>query len=125
MRSIFAVRETASQSTIDSEGFKGGTHGSPIMPRDQVSRTAHVGLDNSNRLLIDLLSQPIGNHNFADTVTSRALQKLNANGPQDKSSAEHHCHMFSKGLRTRRNLVLATWNWKQKLSRIDRIKANI
>ena len=31
-----------SQSTIVSEGFKGGTRGSPIMPRDAVSRTANV-----------------------------------------------------------------------------------
>ena len=30
------------QSTIDSEGFKGGTWGAPIMPRDAVSRTANV-----------------------------------------------------------------------------------
>ena len=30
------------QSTIDSEGFKGGTQGAPIMPRDAVSRTANV-----------------------------------------------------------------------------------
>ena len=30
------------QSTIVSEGFKGGTRGSPIMPRDAVSRTANV-----------------------------------------------------------------------------------
>ena len=30
-----------SQSTIDSEGFKGGT---PIMPRDAVSRTANEKL---------------------------------------------------------------------------------
>ena len=28
--------------TIVSEGFKGGTRGSPIMPRDAVSRTANV-----------------------------------------------------------------------------------
>ena len=42
MRSTFAVRETASLGTIDSEGFKGGTRGSPIMPRDAVSRTANV-----------------------------------------------------------------------------------
>ena len=27
---------------IDSEGFKGGTRGAPIMPRDAVSRTANV-----------------------------------------------------------------------------------
>ena len=33
-----------SQSTIDSEGFKGGTRGAPIMPRDAVSRTANVDL---------------------------------------------------------------------------------
>ena len=32
----------ARQSTIVSEGFKGGTRGSPIMPRDAVSRTANV-----------------------------------------------------------------------------------
>ena len=38
------------QSTIDSEGFKGGTRGSPIMPRDAVSRTAHVGTVGTNRL---------------------------------------------------------------------------
>ena len=31
-----------SELTIDSEGFKGGTQGAPIMPRDAVSRTAHV-----------------------------------------------------------------------------------
>ena len=30
------------QSTIVSEGFKGGTRGAPIMPRDAVSRTANV-----------------------------------------------------------------------------------
>ena len=30
------------QSTIDSEGFKGGTRGAPIMLRDAVSRTANV-----------------------------------------------------------------------------------
>ena len=30
------------KSTIDSEGFKGGTRGAPIMPRDAVSRTANV-----------------------------------------------------------------------------------
>ena len=27
---------------IDSEGFKGGTRGALIMPRDAFSRTAHV-----------------------------------------------------------------------------------
>ena len=32
------------QSTIDSEGFKGGTRGAPIMPRDAVSRTANVDI---------------------------------------------------------------------------------
>ena len=29
--------------TTVSEGFKGGTRGTPIMPRDAVSRTANVG----------------------------------------------------------------------------------
>ena len=32
------------KSTIVSEGFKGGTRGAPIMPRDAVSRTANVEL---------------------------------------------------------------------------------
>ena len=31
-----------SESTIVSEGFKGGTRGDPIMSRDAVSRTANV-----------------------------------------------------------------------------------
>ena len=30
------------ESTIVSEGFKGGTRGAPIIPRDAVSRTANV-----------------------------------------------------------------------------------
>ena len=30
------------ESTIDSEGFKGVTRGAPIMPRDAVSRTENV-----------------------------------------------------------------------------------
>ena len=30
------------ESTIDSEGFTGGTRGAPIMPRDAVSQTANV-----------------------------------------------------------------------------------
>ena len=36
-------RVEARKSTIVSEGFKGGTRGAPIMPRDAVSRTANVG----------------------------------------------------------------------------------
>ena len=35
--------EVCSESTIVPEGFKGGTRGAPIMPRDTVSRTANVG----------------------------------------------------------------------------------
>ena len=31
--------QTCTESPIDSEGFKGGTRGAPIMPRDAVSRT--------------------------------------------------------------------------------------
>ena len=34
--------EVCSESTIVPEGFKGGTRGAPIMPRDCVSRTANV-----------------------------------------------------------------------------------
>ena len=37
------------QSTIDSEGFKGGTRGAPIMPRDAVSRTANVNVERTGR----------------------------------------------------------------------------
>ena len=36
--------------TIDSEGFKEGTRGAPIMPRDEVSRTANVGTVGTNGL---------------------------------------------------------------------------
>ena len=37
-----AIQYFLSQSTIDSEGFKGGTRGALIMPRDAVSRTANA-----------------------------------------------------------------------------------
>ena len=43
VRSKFAQSRQCSESTIDSEGFKGGTRGAPIMPRDAVSRTANFG----------------------------------------------------------------------------------
>ena len=39
---VVALLSSLFESTIDSEGFKGGTRGSPIMPRDAVSRTANV-----------------------------------------------------------------------------------
>ena len=39
-----------SQNTIVSEGFKGGTRGAPIMPRDAVSLTANVGMVGKNGL---------------------------------------------------------------------------
>ena len=35
---------------IVSEGFKGGTRGAPIVPRDAVSQTAHVGTVGTNGL---------------------------------------------------------------------------
>ena len=41
-RGILCYRVYISESTIDSEGFKGGTRGAPIMLRDAVSRTANV-----------------------------------------------------------------------------------
>ena len=37
-------RPLQAESTIVSEGFKGGTRGAPIMPRDAVSRTANAGI---------------------------------------------------------------------------------
>ena len=39
---IVSAESGTAESTIDSEGFKGGTRGAPIMPRDAVSRTANV-----------------------------------------------------------------------------------
>ena len=35
-------------------GFKGGTRGSPIMPRDAVSRTANVGTVGTNGLTLKI-----------------------------------------------------------------------
>ena len=40
---MLIIKQVLTESTIDSEGFKGGTRGAPIKPRDAVSRTAHVG----------------------------------------------------------------------------------
>ena len=40
----FYVHPRRTESTIDSEGSKGGTRGAPIMPRDAVSRTANEKL---------------------------------------------------------------------------------
>ena len=40
---MYTIRvDSAPESTIDSEGFKGGTRDAPIIPRDAVSRTANV-----------------------------------------------------------------------------------
>ena len=44
------------RNTIDSEGFKGGTRGAPIMPRDAVSRTANV--------------ERTGRHKWVETITT-------------------------------------------------------
>ena len=41
------------ESTIDSEGFKGGTRGAPIMPRDAVSRTANVERTGQHKWVIN------------------------------------------------------------------------
>ena len=49
-KSLPGQRRLCSQNTIVSEGFKGGTRGAPIMPRDAVSRTAHVGTVGKNGL---------------------------------------------------------------------------
>ena len=40
------------ESTIDSEGFKGGTRGAPIMPRDAVSWTVNIGTVGKNGLTL-------------------------------------------------------------------------
>ena len=47
------------ESTIVSEGFKGGTRGAPIMPRDAVSRTANVGTVGTNGHICNSITNPI------------------------------------------------------------------
>ena len=51
--SLGVIVALSTESPIDSEGFKGGTRGSPIMPRDAVSRTANVGAVGINGLRIN------------------------------------------------------------------------
>ena len=54
-------------------------------------------LENSDRLLVNLLSQRIGNRNFPVTVMSRALERLNVNGPYyGCASACSGCLYFSR-----------------------------
>ena len=48
------ISTICAQSTIDTEGFKGGTRGAPIMPRDVISRTANVGTVGKNKLNAEL-----------------------------------------------------------------------
>ena len=55
-----------------SEGFKGGTRGSPIMPRDAVSQTAHVGTVGTNGL-----SQDSYTTQMAKSVRIPKLRKYN------------------------------------------------
>ena len=47
---LFWSKYVNTESTIDSEGFKGGTRGAPIMPRDAVSRTANVGTAQTGKM---------------------------------------------------------------------------
>ena len=57
LRRAGAMMAPQAQSNIVSEGFKGGTRGAPIMPRDAVARTANFvtvgmnGLRNQFQLL--------------------------------------------------------------------------
>ena len=55
------------ESTIDSEGFKGGTRGAPIMPRDAVSRTANV--ERTGRHKWVNITQPIPKMKYMIWVT--------------------------------------------------------
>ena len=60
-------------------------------------RFARKKLENSDRLLVNLLSQRIGNRNFPVTVMSRALERLNVNGPYyGCASACSGCLYFSR-----------------------------
>ena len=55
------------ESTIVSEGFKGGTRGAPIMPRDAVSRTANVERTGQHKWVI-------GIHILVSTAYEKYLQ---------------------------------------------------
>ena len=50
------------ESIIVSEGFKGGTRGAPIVPRDAVSRTANVERN--------------GGHKWVNTIQQSAAAKI-------------------------------------------------
>ena len=52
------------ESTIESEGFKCGTRGAPIMPRDEVSRTANVERTGRHKWVI----YPVGVAEFLPTL---------------------------------------------------------
>ena len=108
----FAVRETASlgimgeprvppctiqqgnwisESTIVSGGFKGGTRGAPIIPRDAVSRTANVGTVGMNGLIFALLNRRAAEltQNFAEAFEQIELKhqiKLGALMQEPKKS---------------------------------------
>ena len=56
---VHSVISSGDMSTIDSEGFKGGTRGSPIMPRDAVSRTANVERTGRHKWVIFKLDKTI------------------------------------------------------------------
>ena len=81
-----------SESTIVSEGFKGGTRGSPIMPRDAVSRTANVGTVGINGLK-RLSIYPMG-FCIADSVFEINLNLLLINYPKYRASCEQSSYIM-------------------------------
>ena len=71
------------KNTIVSEGFKGGTRGAPIMPRDAVSRTANVERNDGHKWVNEANEVPIHIYIYYSTyicievALSRIKQLLN------------------------------------------------
>ena len=79
-----------SQSTIDSERFKGGARGAPIMPRDAVSRTAnvertgrHKWVEWKNTLQLANLGPHIVTHSSNGIPNEKPLTLLLGNYPHE------------------------------------------
>ena len=80
-------RHNGSEITIDSEGYKGGTRGAPVMPRDAVSRTANVERTGRHKWVKYLwygsprnvfnMRTPLPKENFYKTVNANLFIETN------------------------------------------------
>ena len=59
-----------------------------------LARDSLLWLQNSNRLLVDLLCRRMGNRNFPVTVMSCALKRLIVNGPLDTRTYDRLIDVF-------------------------------